>query len=112
MFDDSFDLSRAYFAALQTLRKISNMVEDAFRSWTSLREDWDRLVPLSHVFSNHELSVAAQNWTTATKILEKKVERVHARIACKTDDIKSLRDGVHTHRSLTSTVRDFAADTR
>lgn len=98
MFDDSFTLSRAYFAALQTLRSISNMVDDVLQNLASLRQEWDERAPLNRMFSSHDLSIAAKNWDTLTATVEKRVQRVHTRIARKTEDIKSLRDGVGTSR--------------
>lgn len=99
MSDDSFSLSKAYFAALQTLRKASNMVDDVLQDWGYLHREWDSRVPGSGVFSDEDLSVVTQNWATATAVLETRAQRVHARIARKTEDIKSLRDGVHTHQT-------------
>ena len=94
MFDESFNLSRTYFSVLQTLRLASNMVDDAMQDWAYLRQEWDAVVVSSEMFSQKNLDAAAHNWDTATALLEAKVQSVQARIARKSEDVKSLRDGV------------------
>ncbi|KAG7284371.1 hypothetical protein NEMBOFW57_010744 [Staphylotrichum longicolle] len=108
MFDDSFTLSRAYFAALQTLRSISNMVDDVLQNLDSLRQDWDGRAPVTRMFSSHDLSIAAKNWDTLTTTVERRAQRVHARIARKTEEIKSLRDGLFNATSLREASKGIA----
>lgn len=97
MFDDSFQLSRTYFAALQILRQTSSMVDDVSRSWSELRRRWDDAVcEHSDMFSADDLSITAENWKTVTEILDAASQRVQASISRKTEEIKSLRDGVRS----------------
>ncbi len=94
MFDESFNLSRTYFSVLQTLRLASNMIDDAMQDWAYLRQEWDAVAVSSQMFSQDDLDAAAHNWNTTTALLEVRVQRVQARITRKSEDVKSLRDGV------------------
>jgi hypothetical protein len=46
------------------------------------------------MFSDDDLADAAHNWDTATAIIEARAQRVQATISRKSEEIKSLRDGV------------------
>ncbi|AEO70944.1 uncharacterized protein THITE_2057010, partial [Thermothielavioides terrestris NRRL 8126] len=108
MFDDSFHLSRTYFAALQTLRRASNMVDDTIRNWSDLRRRWNSLVCPSGMFSDDDLADAAHNWDTATAIIEARAQRVQATISRKSEEIKSLRDGLFNATSLREAGKSIA----
>jgi hypothetical protein len=94
MFDDSFQRSRTYFATIETLRKASDMVNDALQSWSYLRRQWDAAVRPSRMFSLDDLAAAAHNWDTTTALLEASAQRIQNQITRKTESLKSLRDGV------------------
>jgi hypothetical protein len=104
MFDESFQLSKTYFRALQTLRLGSNMVDDALQDWTSLRHEWEAVVDSSGMFNEDDLEAAAKNWDTATELVEARIHRVQGRIARKIEDIKSLRDGVRPPPTETKVI--------
>ncbi|KAK3904924.1 hypothetical protein C8A05DRAFT_13229 [Staphylotrichum tortipilum] len=100
MFDESFQLSKTYFRALQTLRLGSNMVDDALQDWTSLRHEWETVVHPSGMFSGEDLDAATKNWDMASELIEARIHRVQARISRKIEDVKSLRDGLFNATSL------------
>ncbi len=104
MFDESFQLSKTYFRALQTLRLGSNMVDDALQDWTSLRHEWEAMVDSSGMFGEEDLKAAGQNWDIVTAMVEARIHRVQGRIARKIEDIKSLRDGVRTRQTYPLTI--------
>jgi hypothetical protein len=94
MFDESFDLSRTYFATIQTLRLASNMIDEVVQHWEQLRQQWDAIIAPSGMFSPQDLAAASANWDTVTRVLEMRAQRVQANIKRRSEDVKSLRDGV------------------
>ena len=70
------------------------MIDDAMQDWAYLRQEWDAVAVSSQMFSQDDLDAAAHNWNTTTALLEVRVQRVQARITRKSEDVKSLRDGV------------------
>lgn len=94
MFDESFRISRTYFAIIQVLRVASNMVDDVLRQWTNLRDKWDAVVPRSGMFDADDLAAAGHNWDVITASLKSKAKRVQSQISRKNEAVISLRDGV------------------
>jgi hypothetical protein len=94
MFDESFDLSRTYFATIQTLRLASNMIDKVIQDWAHLRQRWDAVIAPSGMFGAEDLAAASDNWDPVAKVLETRAQRVQANINRRSEDVKSLRDGV------------------
>jgi hypothetical protein len=100
MFDESFQLSRTYFATLQTLRVASRMVDNDIQEWAHLRHQWSTEVQFGDMFSAEDLAASAYNWDVVTTVIEARARRVNAAITHKSEEVASLRDGV---RWLSST---------
>ncbi|KAK4098469.1 hypothetical protein N658DRAFT_219567 [Parathielavia hyrcaniae] len=105
MFDGSFDLSRSYFTALQTLRLAFYMVNDTLQHWSDLRNRWDAVVKPSGMFSAEDLAASSCNWDLVTQELEKKAQRVQDEIARKSEEVKALRDGLFNATSLRESTK-------
>ncbi|KAK4243455.1 hypothetical protein C7999DRAFT_18188 [Corynascus novoguineensis] len=108
MFDESFRISRIYFAIIQVLRVASNMVDDVVRQWTNLRDKWDAVVPRSGMFDADDLVVAEHNWDVITASLKSKAERVQSQISRKNEAVISLRYGLFNATSLRESSKGIA----
>lgn len=94
MFDESFQLSRTYFATLQTLRVAFRMVNDNIEGWAHLRHQWLTTMKFGDMFSVEDLDASAYNWDVVTAVVEARARRVRTAIARKSEEATSLRDGV------------------
>jgi hypothetical protein len=99
MFDESFQLSRTYFATLQTLRVASRMINDNIEEWAHLRHQWLTTVQFGGMFSAEDLDASAYNWNVVTAMIEARARRVRAAITRKSEEVASLRDGVRRFSS-------------
>ncbi|KAM7208191.1 hypothetical protein V8F20_001471 [Naviculisporaceae sp. PSN 640] len=100
MFDNSFQKSRVYFQALQALRIFSESIQETGRHL--------------HLLSAHLESSPRQwlgdeniqnNWKIVTSFQAEAEERLLRRIGEKTEEIKSLRDGLFNATSLLEASR-------
>ncbi|KAK4186783.1 hypothetical protein QBC35DRAFT_254523 [Podospora australis] len=112
MFDESFERSRLYFALLQILRTSSNRLEETLRDWSTLRQVWNnkllRITVSAPPFSPEDLKALGRNWDRATEALEAASQRIEARISRKSEEIKSLRDGLFNATSLREATKGMA----
>ncbi|KAK3291017.1 uncharacterized protein B0H64DRAFT_411153 [Chaetomium fimeti] len=108
MFDESFRLSRAYFATLQTLRVASQTIDDDIKEWSHLRERWSDIVVSSGMFNSEELAASANNWNVVSARIETRANRVRAAIARKSEEVTSLRDGLFNATSLRESTKGMA----
>lgn len=100
MFDESFQLSRTYFAASQTLRVASRMIDEDIQEWAHLRHQWLTTVQFGGMFSAEDIAASAYNWDIVTAAIDERVRRVRTSIAHKSEEVTSLRDGVRTFVNL------------
>ncbi|KAK3985355.1 hypothetical protein QBC44DRAFT_335327 [Cladorrhinum sp. PSN332] len=108
MFDDSFDRSRCYFAILQTLRTSSDMVDEALADWTELRNRWNIAMKPGVMFSAEDLKALEQNWNVVSDLITAMTNRLQGRINRKTEEVKSLRDGLFNATSLREATKAIA----
>lgn len=89
MFDDSFQKSRVYFQALQALRIFSESIRETGRHLHQLSDELER--QSRQWFNDKDIQ---NNWKIVMDFQVEAEERLLRRIAEKTEEIKSLRDGV------------------
>jgi len=94
MFDDSFQRSKVYFTVLETLRVSGDWIRDSLKSWDSLREQWSRDVKPERLFSQPDLVAVQENWAVVDRNIKACADILLTRVANKTEEVKSLRDGV------------------
>jgi hypothetical protein len=107
MFDNGFERSKFYFNTLQLLRIFSQAVRDTRPGIDALNPDYfaidfsppkntsDTSRPFIHPDSNPmKDDVLKTNYDILWKFYHKEETRLLQRIADKTEEIKSLRDGV------------------
>ncbi|KAI1376339.1 hypothetical protein F4677DRAFT_88922 [Hypoxylon crocopeplum] len=101
MFDSSFKLSRLYFTVLQLLRIMDEWVEQSVTDLKNLRDEW---LQKKHNHTSHlsadELRSIEKNWDTAVSSMELRAKKLLYRINRKTEEVKSLRDGLFNATSL------------
>ena len=96
MFDDDFELSSLYFSILQFLRIFGECIRTV---GADLRQLGDLFLkspehfPIQHMTPD-ELQVMRLNWESVMEVQERATKRLMARLSDKTDEVKSLRDGV------------------
>lgn len=97
MFDDDFERSKLYFTILQILRIFGEYIR-------TMRADLHQLddlfvtetqdgFPLG-LMSSDELRVMRSNWELVLKVQKDSEKRLLGRLLDKTEEVKSLRDGV------------------
>ena len=94
LFNDSFQRSRLYFTVLETLRVSSSWVVDMMEDWDSLREQWAREVRPSEIFDEADWRAAEIGWDAVTRTVQAKAKLLKDRMDRKSEEVKSLRDGV------------------
>jgi hypothetical protein len=96
MFDLDFERSRLYFTVLQILRIFGECIRTVsmdLRAFDSLFST--RSMGFNHwAFNPDELREYASNWAHITKHQNDAEERLTKRLSDKTEEVKSLRDGV------------------
>lgn len=106
MFDEDFNRSARYFELLQVIRifgeRIRAVSED-IEGLSGLFLDKESGLPMSDP-SPDEWKDIESNWKIVLQLQKKAEERLLKRISEKTDEIKSLRDGVSSFLSV-STLR-------
>ncbi len=104
MFGSSFDRSRVYFKTLEMLRIFGDTIRETGRDLQELdpnrllhgsfrRAGWDVRDFLEEPLADKALW---ENWRTLSEFQVAAEQRLLRRIAEKTEEIKSLRDGVST----------------
>ena len=91
MFDDSFKRSEVYFTALQLLRIFGRWIRNTGRDLRIIckfRDTEAEWVGVEH------LKVLNDNWKAILKTYDTEAELLLQRIAEKTAEVESLRDGV------------------
>jgi hypothetical protein len=91
MFDDSFTRSEVYFTTLQLLRIFGKWIRDTgrdLRNTADFDNDEAKWVGVEH------LKVLNDNWKAILEHYDKEAESLLQRIADKTAEVESLRDGV------------------
>jgi hypothetical protein len=108
MFDSTFDRSRAYFKTLEMLRIFGDTVCETGRDLQEM--DPERLLQGSFRRAGWDVryflredptkdTALWENWRVLAEFQEKAEKRLLRRIAEKTEEIKSLRDGVSDDRA-------------
>ncbi|RWA05198.1 hypothetical protein EKO27_g9912 [Xylaria grammica] len=101
MFDDNFERSRLYFTVLQILR----IFGDCIRTVSDDLRDLDGLFlgdpdfPMRHMRQG-ELHALRSNWESVRDAHRKAEQGLLGRILYKTEEVKSLRDGLFNATSL------------
>lgn len=89
MFDSSFTRSKDYFVALQILRLVDEWVDEGVERLREL-QDSDDFHSLVRFRKQHD----EENWDQAIRNMEARAQQIKHRVATKSEEIKSLRDGV------------------
>lgn len=90
MFDSSFTRSKDYFSALQILRLVDEWVDEGVEKLRELQQG-DQVVILERFETRHHCD---ENWNRAIRNIEMRAQQIKNRVAKKSEEIKSLRDGV------------------
>jgi hypothetical protein len=96
MFDDDFERSRLYFTILQFLRIFGECIRTVgadLRQLDDLFLKSPEHFPIQRMRPD-ELQVIRSNWESVMEVQERATKRLLARLSDKTDEVKSLRDGV------------------
>jgi len=97
MFDDNFERSALYFAILQLLRIfgdcISTVSDDLHYLDSLFIREKGSFFP-SKSMSPDEVQVMKSNWKSVLDVQEKAAKKLTERLMAKTEEVKSLRDGV------------------
>jgi len=98
MFDDSFELSKYYFTLLQLLRISSEWIDEAVGSFKALKTALiDRRSKSPMMVPNEsEWHKVLKNCDIVSLVLEESAGEIKSRVNRKTEEVKSLRDGVRT----------------
>jgi hypothetical protein len=108
MFDSTFDRSRAYFKTLEMLRIFGDTIRETGRDLQEM--DPERLLQGSFRRAGWNVryflredptkdTALWENWRVLAEFQDNAEKRLLRRIAEKTEEIKSLRDGVSDHRA-------------
>ncbi|KAK3331381.1 hypothetical protein B0H66DRAFT_465134 [Apodospora peruviana] len=110
MFDKSFQRSKTYFTVLETLRISRDWVEDVIKNWDGLGEQWSRLQTRgpNPIFHEADLRAMSHNWESITLAVHEKAQSLLDRIDRKTEEVKSLRDGLFNATSLREATKGMA----
>ncbi|RSL61196.1 hypothetical protein CEP53_005217 [Fusarium sp. AF-6] len=103
MFDRSFTRSKDYFVAIQLLRIMDEWLDELLQSIDDLRDmpAWSRVM-------FHVNAAAEYNIDSATKGMKERVIRFQNRVRKKSEEIKSLRDGLFNATSLREATKTMA----
>jgi hypothetical protein len=97
MFDDNFDRSKLYFTILQVLRVFGGYIctvsTDLHRLDELFSKNVDTNFPLSRMRPD-DICVLKENWIRVTEAHHRAEKRLLNRLTEKTEEVKSLRDGV------------------
>lgn len=99
MFDNSFERSASYFTVLQISRKFSDTIRGSLDDLRAMRKKWDdwkfdsNKAGGAHPFRESR-PILTSNWDTVVSYHNMLVEQLLSRIEKKTEEVKSLRDGV------------------
>jgi hypothetical protein len=103
LFDESFRTSRLYFEVLQVLRIFSDRIRETgkdlraiagqtdFFTWKNLQGGFNSEEDFDYQYEE----IIRDNWEIVTKYQAEAEQKLLARILDKTEEMKSLRDGVH-----------------
>ncbi|KAK0652517.1 hypothetical protein B0T16DRAFT_387769 [Cercophora newfieldiana] len=115
MFDSSFERSRTYFQTLQVLRIFSQTIKSARNSIRTLAPDYLPKThsprswiarPLIHPSSNPtEDKILMANWKILWDFYVESEKQLLQRVTEKTEEVKSLRDGLFNATSLREASR-------
>ncbi|KAI0410461.1 hypothetical protein F5X98DRAFT_381766 [Xylaria grammica] len=108
MFDDSFRLSKNYFSILQLLRIIGDLVERLEQDLKNLRARYYQIASSEDLIEKKDLLELNTNWDKVQSIVEMRAKVVRDRTARKTEEIKSLRDGLFNATSLRESTKSMA----
>ncbi|KAI1418322.1 hypothetical protein F5Y13DRAFT_176437 [Hypoxylon sp. FL1857] len=111
MFDNSFELSKLYFTVLQLLRIVTEWVEESVNDLNDLRERYGArkrfLIEILNMDPD-DLASTEKNWDTVITIMDSRAKRLLDRINKKTEEVKSLRDGLFNATSLREASKGIA----
>jgi hypothetical protein len=101
MFDESFEISKDYFTVLQLLRIFAECIQQSMDDLRAMQSEFFSQYPTGNLSHCRHLSLAArrvlaQNWETVVDSQGEIGKRLLVRIDRKTEEVKSLRDGVRT----------------
>jgi len=101
MFDDSFKRSASYFTVLQMLRIFSDTIHESTTDLEAMKVEWLKgdfpgSPPRSESsdFGKEVKRILSSNWDTVTSHQKRIARELIDRIERKTEEAKSLRDGV------------------
>jgi hypothetical protein len=97
MFDDHFERSELYFTILQILRVFGEYIRTLSLDLHYLDEVFCPEGPSDFPLKDmrpDELRIMRENWEKVIKVHEKAEKRLLSRLSDKTEEVKSLRDGV------------------
>ncbi|XDG04011.1 hypothetical protein ABKA04_003626 [Annulohypoxylon sp. FPYF3050] len=109
LFDNSFERSELYFTVIQLLRIIRQWAEESMADHIALQQEW--LQARSHLgfnFTDNELRNIERNWDTILFQADIRTKRLFNRIDQKTEEVKSLRDGLFNATSLREAGKGMA----
>ncbi|KAI0514641.1 hypothetical protein F5B22DRAFT_225808 [Xylaria bambusicola] len=101
MFDDNFERSRLYFTILQVLRMFNECISTVSDDLRALDELFLKQTdfPMQDMRED-ELEIMRSNWETVKKTQEEAAKALLNRILFKTEEVKSLRDGLFNASAL------------
>ncbi|KAI1472915.1 uncharacterized protein F4812DRAFT_31724 [Daldinia caldariorum] len=109
MFDSSFKLSRLYFTVIQILRLMAEWIEESASDITQSREHFSSVIHDGSLgLTDEELERIEKNWNTISYKMDSQAKKLNSRIIRKTEEIKSLRDGLFNATSLRETSKAMA----
>jgi hypothetical protein len=99
MFDDSFEVSRSYFTILQLLRIFSDSIHQSVEDLRQMKNKFSYKFPTGELYEVKLLSlptrqIIAANWEKVLSFQQQTGTELLSRIEKKTEEVKSLRDGV------------------
>ena len=97
MFDDSFERSALYFSVLQLLRIFTEWIHGTGRDLELCATETSESNLLNNAFEPEELEQISKNWKIITSHYSEVERRLLLRIGEKTEEVKSLRDGVSSN---------------
>ncbi|KAK3693000.1 hypothetical protein B0T22DRAFT_370630 [Podospora appendiculata] len=100
MFDESFQRSQVYFTVLETLRISGDWVDEVAKTYKQLRRQWNDNVEPSKVFDAADWRALEAGWDAVDRLITDRAALLQDRIDRKTEEVKSLRDGLFNATSL------------
>ncbi|KAL1870019.1 hypothetical protein VTK73DRAFT_2828 [Phialemonium thermophilum] len=108
MFDTSFKLSKSYFQILQVLRIIDEWVEQSVWDLRRFSEQWISKSRAGRDYSQLELDSLRKDFEKLVADMGASAQQIQERAHRKTEEIKSLRDGLFNATSLREATRGMA----